>query len=308
MTHLASSLGLVLATSILAIAGEAGLPPDLEAMVETERAFARAGVEQGFAPAFNEFFADDGIVFNPHPTRFREEYRKNPPPPVQRQFALIWWPIYGDVAESGELGYNTGPSLVSDLTLQKRPARHGFFFSVWKKQADGAWRVAVDMGADVPAVQNSAQRISPYIRAPQPKTGKFTRKDAAAARAELMSLEGEFLKAATHQGYRDGYLGYLADTARIHRRGFHPITGKAPAGEFLAGLKVTLAAWEAMDGGVAASGELGYTYGRYELKPAETSTARVEKGYYTRVWKRDSAGAWKIVADVASPLPPEEKP
>ncbi len=306
MKQLATSLGLILATSPLALAGESGLPPDLEGMAETERAFARTGVEQGFAPAFNEFFAEDGIVFNPHPARFREEYRKNPPQAAQRQFVLNWWPTYGDVAESGELGYNTGPSLVTDLTLQKRPPRHGYFFSIWRKQADGSWRVAVDMGTDVPTIENSAQRVMPYVRAPQHKTGTFTRKDPVAARSELLALEGEFLKAVAVHGYRDGYLGYLAEYARIHRNGVEPVTGKVPAGEFLAGLKVKVTAWEAIDGGVAASGELGYTYGRYELTPMEGSTAAVEKGYYTRVWKRDSAGVWRIVADVTSPLPPPE--
>ncbi len=308
MKHFASSLALIFATSILASAGEAALPPDLEAMVETERAFARTCVEKGFAASFYEFFGEEGIAFSPHPARFRDGYKSPPPPAADRQIIFNWWPVYGDVAQSGDLGYNTGPVLFSDLTSQKRPARHGVFFSVWKKQADDAWRVAVDMGADVPVVENSAQRIWPYVRAPQHAIGKFARKEPAAARSELMAQEGEFLKAATHHGYRDGYLAYLAEYARIHRPGIHPIVGKVSAGEYLGGLRVSLAAWEAMDGGVAASGELGYTYGRYELKPSEASTAKAEKGYYTRVWKRDQAGAWKIVADVASPLPPEPDP
>ena len=308
MKQLATLLGLILATSILAIAGEVALPPDLETMVETERAFARTCVEKGFASSFYEFFGEEGITFSPHPARFRDGHKSPPPPAANRDTMLNWWPAYGDVAQSGDLGYNTGPVLFSDLSSQKRPPRNGIFFSVWKRQPDGAWRVAVDMGADVPAFENSAQLISLYIRAPQYKIGKFASKDPAAARAELMAMEGEFLKAATHHGYRDGYLDYLAEYARIHRKGLNSVIGRVPAGEFLAGLKVSLAAWEAIDGGVAASGELGYTYGRYELKPAEASTSKAEKGYYTRVWKRDSAGKWKIVADVASSLPPEEKP
>ncbi len=47
--------------------------------------------------------------------------------------------------------------------------------------------------------------------------------------------------------------------------------------------------------------------GRYEIHDHGASPAKNEKGYYTRVWKRDPAGVWKIVAEVASPLPPEEK-
>ncbi|MCI0402822.1 MAG: nuclear transport factor 2 family protein, partial [Acidobacteria bacterium] len=295
------SMAVVLAAAWCAAAGGTSLPQDLTDMVETERAFARTSVERGVPLSFYEFFAEDGISFSPHPGKYRENFRKDPPqPPAQRQFMLNWWPVYGDVAESGELGYNTGPVLFSDLTPQKRPSRHGYFFSVWKKQADGTWRVVVDMGTDVPPVENSAQQLVPYVRAPQHKTGKFTRKEASAARSELLAQEGEFLKAATHHGYGDGYLGYLADYARIHRVGVVPITGKAAAGDYLGKQRVKLTAWEAIDGGVAASGELGYTYGRYELQDNGASPAKVEKGYYTRVWKRDPAGVWKIVADVTS--------
>jgi len=145
------------------------------------------------------------------------------------------------------------------------------------------------------------------VRAPQHQVGKFTHKEAGAARSELMALEGEFLTAATQHGYRDGYLGYLADYARIHRKGVFPITRKGAAGDYFGKQNLTLTAWEAIDGGVAASGELGYTYGRYEIQDNTASPAAVEKGYYTRVWKRDPAGMWKIVADVTSPIPPEEK-
>ncbi len=220
---------------------------------------------------------------------------------------LNWWPTYGDMAESGDLGYNTGPALYSDLTSQKRPSRNGFFFSVWKKQPDGTWRIAVDIGTDVPQVENLAHQIAPYVRAPQPKIGKFSRKQAAGARSELMSQEAEFLKAVKQHGYRDGYLGYLAEYARIHRKGVFPVSGKAAAGDYFAKQNLTLTAWEALDGGVSASGELGYTYGRYEVQDNSASPAKIEKGYNTRVWKRDPAGIWKIVADVTSPLPPEEK-
>ncbi|MGH9602539.1 MAG: DUF4440 domain-containing protein [Terriglobales bacterium] len=298
---------LLAVASCAAAAGDASLPPDLIAMVETERAFARTCVEKGVAASFYEFFGEEGIAFSPHPGRFRDGYKSPPPPAVDRQIMLNWWPVYGDVAESGDLGYNTGPVLFSDLTSQKRPSWNGFFFSVWKKQADGAWRVAVDMGTDAPRVENLAQRLAPYVRAPQHKVGTFVVKEPAAARSELMALEGEFLKAATHHGYRDGFLGYLADYARVHRKDVVPITGKAAAGNYFGEQKLTLTVWEAIDGGVSASGELGYTYGRYEIQDDGASPAKIEKGYYTRVWKRDSAGVWKIVADVTSPIPPEEK-
>jgi hypothetical protein len=52
---------------------------------------------------------------------------------------------------AGDLGYNTGPTVIEDTSPEKRPARYGMLFSVWKKQTDGNWRVMLDLGADTPS-------------------------------------------------------------------------------------------------------------------------------------------------------------
>lgn len=105
-------------------------------MVATERAFAAMGAEKGVRESFYEFFGEEGISFNAHPTRFREYARKNPvpTPAPAREFKLEWWPVYGDVAESGDLGHNTGPTLFTDLTPQNRPSGH-ITFSPFEKSS-----------------------------------------------------------------------------------------------------------------------------------------------------------------------------
>jgi ketosteroid isomerase-like protein len=50
---------------------------------------------------------------------------------------------------------------------------------------------------------------------------------------------------------------------------------------------------------VAGSGDLGYSYGATE--PTEDDGPG---GFsYTRIWKRDDEGAWRIVLDIATPAP-----
>jgi len=49
---------------------------------------------------------------------------------------------------------------------------------------------------------------------------------------------------------------------------------------------------------VSAAGDLGYTYGRYELALKDT-----EEGYYVRLWTRDPGSGWKVLLEVTSPLP-----
>jgi len=276
-------------------------PPALNEMVETERAFAAMGAEKGVRESFFEFFGEEGISFNPHPQKFREFARKNPlpDPPPAREFRLEWWPVYGDVSESGDLGYNTGPTLFTDLTPQNRPSGHGYFFSVWKKQADGLWRVAADMGADSPGPDPAHQDRLRYERAPQGPSKGIPPRDPAQGRSEVMELESRFRETLARDGVRDGYLGVVGEHARVHRAENFPVLGKKAIGEFFVDRDLTMVEWEGIDGGVAASGELAYSYGRYELKDGGDHR---EKGYFTHVWKRDGTGEWKLVADVASPL------
>lgn len=275
-------------------------PPALHEMVESERAFAAMGAELGVYDSFFKYFGEDGIGFNPHPGKFREGARKNPPPTPRpaRQWKLEWWPVYGDVAESGDLGYNTGPTLFTDLTPQKRPSGHGYFFSVWKKQADGTWNVVVDMGCESPAVDPAHQDRSRYERAPQERYKKVPPRDAAAGRAELMKVEASFLASATKNGAHRAYVEFLAPHARVHRWGFFPFVGRDAALKYFDEIKLSIVQSEGIDGGISASSELGYTYGRYEIKKIVNGAERTEKGYFTHVWKRDAKGDWKLVADV----------
>jgi ketosteroid isomerase-like protein len=278
------------AVSALVIAAELS-PAALNEMVESERRFAAMGAKQGVRASFYEFFGEEGVFFNPHPAKFREFVRRtplpDPPPPIE--FQLEWWPVYGDVAESGDLGYNTGPTLRTDLTAQNRPSRHGYFFSVWKKEADGNWRVAVDMGTETPGPDAAHEARLRYERAPQ-----VSWKESPAS--DPLALEREFGDALKRLGVRDAYLSALSESARLHRPKRFPILGKKAIGDYLAAQNLGVVAWEGIDGGVAASGELGYAYGRYELEDGE-------KGYFTHVWKRDGSGEWKLVAEVTSPLP-----
>ena len=60
-------------------------------------------------------------------------------------FALEWTASNADVAESGELGYTVGSF---KLTLEQDGALMvtvGKYATVWRKQADGAWKVQVDV-------------------------------------------------------------------------------------------------------------------------------------------------------------------
>src|SRR5262249_22810862 len=125
--------------------------PAQASLVVAERAFAKLSVEKGVRESFITYFAEDGINFQPHPTRTKEAFLKRPAPATLPPTTLNWAPIYGDVSQAGDMGISTGPFTIEDHSDAKRPTQHGMFFSVWKKQSDGNWRVVMDCGVRTPS-------------------------------------------------------------------------------------------------------------------------------------------------------------
>jgi ketosteroid isomerase-like protein len=88
----------------------------------------------------------------------------------------------------------------------------------------------------------------------------------------------------------------------MYRDGLMPFLGKEAIRAFLS-QKPMLFACEPLKSDISSSGDLGYTYGKYELK-GEAPTP-VEKGYYVHMWKLIEPGKWRVVLDVTTALPPE---
>lgn len=293
-------LALMATLAIAALSQEGGLPPALLALINTERAFAKLSTEQGWQNAFIHYFADEGVNFLPHPVKTRENLRQRPPQPRPLTSTLNWAPIYGAVARAGDLGYSTGPVLISDNTASRRPPQHSLFFSIWKRQADGQWRVVADMGAPLPAV--FAPLDATFQAAPQHK-GKVPHRAPSneAARAELLEVEQEFFSQSQADATA-AWQKYLSEDARIYRPQMMPIIGKDALGQWAT--KQANLRGEPLKVDVSSSNDLGYAYGRYEMNAA----ARSETGYYLRAWRRAEQGRWHIVHDVANPVPEGKKP
>ena len=301
MKRVLSGLLLLLVVASVGI-GQRKQSPALVSLVEAERAFARTSVEKGIRESFIEFFADDGIGFDPHPTRVKEAYLKQPAPATRPPVVLDWQPVYADVSRAGDLGYTTGPYTFRNNSPDKKSTHYGFYFSIWKKQADGSWKVVVDCGIDTP--DHSSQKFV-FKPAPRVSSDKATSKlDLENERAALVDLDRQFLKVSRSLGMVNGFLKYLSKDARLHRNGAFPMVGESAIRSFLSANNAELT-WEPIKSDVSQSDDLGYTYGSYEMKSAPSNA--IEKGYYVRVWKRDSRGNWNLVLDTLSPVPPETK-
>jgi ketosteroid isomerase-like protein len=292
-----SSLLLAACVSI-GFARQGGPTADWRSIVEAERAFSRASVEKGTRAAFIENLADDSILFRPQPVNGKRWMEEHPAPAG----LLTWQPIFADVSSAGDMGYTTGPWEFRKERLDDKPVAHGQYVTVWKKQANGVWKVAIDLGIGnpAPAAAPPAETQSPASNQPV-KTRKLLT-DLEAERSALTRLETDFAKRVAEKKTLDAFISYLADDVRLFRMNAFPAVGREATRSLLA-VNPGLLGWKPLRADVARSNDLGYTYGTYEFKAADEKAS--EKGNYLRIWKRQRQGEWKVVLDILSPIPPE---
>jgi ketosteroid isomerase-like protein len=273
------------------------LPEALTQMVETERAFAARALVVGWKQAFLEYFSYTAIGFDGgRPGNAREQVAKNPDPPKDLQ--LIWEPRYGDVAASGDLGYLTGPVKNILPSRNNGQPRHSNYFSVWKRERDGSFKVVMDVGTQTPSPVPYPTGVT---RAPHANrfTGDYDDTTPPLGTADRL------LNTALRSGQARAYRNRLADGVRFHRQNALPIVGQAAVLKWLAS-QPSYSNAEAQYAESARSGDLGYTWGTYSMAPRRAVVAPggrgaqldAQVGFYLRVWVRARNGQWKVAVDV----------
>lgn len=265
--------------------------PALQSLAKAERDFARDGVARGVRESFLAHFADDGVGFRPHPVNMREALSKTPASPQPSPVVLDWEPETGQVSAAGDLGWTAGPFVLSDRA-GKNPPSHGHFFSVWRRERDGFWKVVLDLGTSGP--DPKAPLRPREFRASGAPPDSALRVEASSDPAPLLAAERALAERTASTGWGAACEAASAPHLRVHRDGASPAEGRK------AGCRLSFGsgrpAFEPIAAGLARSGDLGYAYGRY----AEGA----EKGYYVRVWRKPANGAFEVAAGVVSPLPP----
>jgi ketosteroid isomerase-like protein len=70
-------------------------------------------------------------------------------------FAISWQATQVGAASSGDMGYSAGTYQSSMKDAKGKPTSdHGKYATVWRKEADGSWKVVVDIfNTDMPAAK-----------------------------------------------------------------------------------------------------------------------------------------------------------
>ena len=263
----------------------------LNAVVAAEQAFSKASVEKGTRAAFLQYLADDSVVFAPGPVSGKDTWQSRPAQPS----LLSWHPVQADVSLAGDLGYTTGPWELRSRDKSDPKVVRGFYTTVWRRQADGSYKVQFDAGCSTPAPPASATAVKIAKASPAVVENPPKLEDESRGKATLLRADRAFAEAAA-KGAAAAYAAVLAADARLHREGALPVVSKKAILQTLSAHPAKVG-WLPVQARIASSGDLGYTLGKEQVG--------VEQGYYLRIWKKQADGAWKVVLELFNPLPAE---
>lgn len=128
------------------------LKPGKALLFALEAKFAKATAEGG-GKAFATWFAEDGISMGngQAPAHGREAIAKQTTW-SPKDYQLVWTPTDGVMSPAGDMGYTwghyEGRSRDADGNSKVITGR---YLTIWKKEPDGSWKVALDASQEEPA-------------------------------------------------------------------------------------------------------------------------------------------------------------
>ena len=123
--------------------------------------------------------------------------------------------------------------------------------------------------------------------------------------ARLYETDLQFSARAQMLGVANAFREFLAERAILLPNGELPVEGLEAIYEHQRAAGEVQLAWEPVGAEVARSGELGYTWGFYEVRARQPDgTVRTGHGKYTSIWEKQPDGQWKVILDTGNPGPP----
>lgn len=111
----------------------------------------------------------------------------------------------------------------------------------------------------------------------------------------LVDKDREFSDFSQKYGMKKAFIEYADSAAVLLKPDMMPIKGSLSIRNYYKyfndeNMKLS---WVPLDGVMAKSRDLGYTYGIWELSTSDSTM----QGTYITVWKKDENGQWKYVLD-----------
>jgi len=276
-----SRRALAILALVLAAPAAAAEVVDAAVVVAMEREFAAYAAEHGWAEAFRLYSAPDGQMAGMRGIAATEAALEGA---AANDRSLAWWPVLAGIARSGDFGFTTG-----SFSIDATRAPRGQYFTVWKRQPDGAWRWIFDGGPG--SVLDPVAEGPPFAAvAAIPVTTQGTGSAVEAVR-QVEALEKGIATAGD-------LAPHLAADARVYRRKRARAEGGTDSVENSRfpdpALRFRLVRTEASD-----AGDLAFTLGEASWQAEGVARA----GTFARIWQFRE-GRWVIVYDQLVEQPP----
>jgi len=260
---------------LLAIAALPDRERDRAALLAADRELARSTDVLGA-------FAEDGAYLYPGARLVRGKKAIRALLDSVSAGDLTWTPAYGDVSDDGTVGYTYGWTRSAD--------QQGKYLACWRRRDGGSWMVTAYTRtrlapASLPAPADSAVAAA-AVRGP------------ADAR-QLKSADSAFAALSVARGAQTAFLSFAASEAILLGPPGAPMThGRDAIGAAFAEFPAdAVLNWAPVTADIAGSGDLGCTVGEASI------SARNSYSKYLTVWKRQTDGTWKFVADGGNARP-----
>jgi ketosteroid isomerase-like protein len=254
---------------------------NLQSLVDAERAFADMAKDKNTRDAFLANLMDESISFSPGITKAKPFWENSKPGTDW----LYWQPVYADISASGDFGYTTGPWHFSK-NKKETPTAFGEYITVWRKQADGKWKILIDAGINHDRYNVDGHEIKTSGTISQPATPSVK-----SFKEELAAVEESFIKEAPTDILK-AYTHHASPEVKFYRQNKFPSVSVEEVCKTSDILNFTPA--ETI---VSSSGDMGFTYGTVNIVKQDAGQQKTNNTNYLRIWKKEN-GVWKIVMDM----------
>jgi ketosteroid isomerase-like protein len=251
--------------------------------------YSAVSVVKGMPTASVEYFAEDGTAFAPTAVNGRTYWASRTNFPG----TLIWQPIFAFAGAAGDLGFTTGPWELKKGNDQPSLG-YGHYVTIWSKQRDGKWKIALDVGTENPEPRDPPPNLEVL-----PSDIAADTRQQEDARRELRKAENKFVESA-RDDFGKAIIDSATDDVRVYRDKSFPAVGLV-AVRLMLGSEHGRLTCEAGGSKMSGSGDLYYSYGTYSEERGNT----VEHGIYVMIWRANINGDWKLALNLQKKLPPK---
>jgi ketosteroid isomerase-like protein len=276
-----------------------------DALLRADLGRADSVARLGFAPGFASNFAGDVVYLRGGLpiVRGRDAAKSI----IQAESlpggtAVRWQPVRAEASADGRSGYSYGYTIYSTPSAAgAAPAiRVDRYISFWRRDST-AWRIAAyaeTYGAPPPPLALPAASASAVL-------GDLPMARARGPLEQVRAADTAFSALAQRVGTGRAFGDFAAENAQIFSTPGEFITGpNAISDSFGPSGSSGVLAWHPVAGGVAQSGDLGFTVGNAVFTgQREDGGPLLLYSKYLTVWKKQRDGTWRYVVDGGSSRP-----